>query len=144
MPTGCNYIMTKYKIIIVENDEDEQYFMREGFSQENLFEVLAILNNGNALMDWLEQHPENLPDLVLSDLNMPGKNGYDIITEMKETPAFVHIPVIITSTSSTKVFIDKCLTYGAADYIVKPETFIEYGPYVKRLYDLVGEKMLLR
>ena len=136
--------MPRYKIIIVENDEDEQFFMKEGFQSTGYFDILAILNNGNALMDWLGKHSRQLPDLILSDLNMPGKNGYDIITEIKATPSYVHIPVIITSTSSTKAFIDKCIDFGAADYLVKPETFVEYGPFVKKLYDVVVAKELVK
>jgi len=63
---------------------------------------------------------------------------------MRVNPAYTHIPVIITSTSSTKVIIDKCLALGAADYIVKPDTFIEYVPYVKKLHKLIEEKQLVK
>jgi CheY-like chemotaxis protein len=136
--------MRQYRIIIVENDEDEQFFMRQGFDKAGSFEILGMVNNGDALLQWLEQHPDDLPDVILSDLNMPGKNGYDIITEVKGTPAYAHIPVIITSTSSTKTFIDKCLAFGAAGYLVKPETFIEYVPFVERLYQVIGEKGLVK
>src|SRR5919199_2422113 len=136
--------MSKYKIIVVENDEDEQLFMKQGFDSANLFEILGLVTNGEALLDWLEQHPANLPELVLSDLNMPGKNGYDIIAEMKSNPAYNHIPVVITSTSSTKAFIDKCMEFGAADYVVKPEVFIEYEPFVKNLYNRIKEKELIK
>ena len=136
--------MSKYKIIIVENDEDEQLFMTEGFNATGHFDILAVLNNGNALFDWLEAHPKQLPDIVLSDLNMPGKNGYDIIREMGSTPAYAPIPVIITSTSSTRTFIDKCLAFGAADYLVKPDTFIEYVPFVENLYARIREKKLIK
>jgi CheY-like chemotaxis protein len=136
--------MKKYRIVIVENDEDEQFFMKEGFDQAGTFEILSMVSNGDALFQWLESHPQQLPDLILSDLNMPGKNGYDIITEVRDTPAYAHIPVIITSTSSTKAFIDKCLAFGAADYLVKPETFIEYVPFVERLYKLISEKALVK
>jgi len=134
--------MNKYKIIIVENDEDEQFFMKEGFESSGNFDVIAMVINGNALFDWLEENPDNLPDLVLSDLNMPGKNGYDIISEIKDTPAYAHIPVIITSTSSTPAFIDKCLQLGAANYMVKPDTFIEYRPFVKSLLDILEQSGL--
>lgn len=136
--------MKKYRIVIVENDEDEQEFMKEAFDRAGLFQVLALLNNGDHLFEWLEQNSSNLPEMVLSDLNMPGKNGYDIITEMKNNPAYVHLPVIITSTSSTRTIIDKCLSLGAADYVVKPDTFIEYAPFVKRLHSLVESKQLIR
>jgi len=136
--------MKKYRIAIVENDEDEQVFMNEGFQLSDLFEVMGMFDNGNKLMDWLDKLKTGLPDVVLSDLNMPGKNGYDIISEMKSNPRYNHIPVIITSTSSTKVFIEKCLNYGAADYLVKPETFVEYGNFVKKLHDTIVDKELIK
>ena len=136
--------MKTYSIIIVENDEDEQVFMKEGFESHGLFRIVAMLRNGDELAEWLEAHPAGLPDLILSDLNMPGKNGYDIIDEMKANPVYAGVPVIITSTSSTPTIINKCLTKGAADYVVKPETFIEYVPYVERLYKRIEEKQLVK
>ena len=136
--------MKKYKIIIVENDEDEQLFMKEGFDAADMFEIIAQLKNGDALLEWLNENPQALPDVVLSDLNMPGKNGYDVITDLKTNPSYSHIPVIITSTSSTKTIIDKCMSTGAADYIIKPDTFVEYVPYVKNLYKRIEEKELVK
>ena len=136
--------MKKYKIIIVENDEDEQLFMKEGFDAADLFNLIAQLKNGDALLEWLGDNPQAMPDIVLSDLNMPGKNGYDIINDLKCNPSYSHIPVIITSTSSTKTIMDKCLAMGAAAYVIKPDTFIEYVPYVRNLHKLIGEKQLVK
>jgi CheY-like chemotaxis protein len=136
--------MKKYKIIIVENDEDEQLFMKEGFDAADMFEIIAQLKNGDALLEWLNENPQALPDIVLSDLNMPGKNGYDVIMDLKTNPSYSHIPVVITSTSSTKTIIDKCMSTGAADYIIKPDTFVEYVPYVKNLYKRIEEKELVK
>jgi CheY-like chemotaxis protein len=136
--------MKKYNIIIVENDDDEQLFMKEGFDAVGLFNIVAQVRNGDALLEWLSDHRQNLPDIVLSDLNMPGKNGYDVINDLKNDPAYTNIPVIITSTSSTRTIIDKCLAFGAADYIVKPETFVEYVPYVKNLHQRIQEKQLVK
>jgi CheY-like chemotaxis protein len=136
--------MKKYNIIIVENDEDEQLFMKEGFDSTGLFNIIAQVRNGDALLEWFRDHPQTLPDVVLSDLNMPGKNGYDVINDLKTNPSYSHIPVIITSTSSTRTIIDKCLALGAADYIVKPETFVEYVPYVKDLHSRIEERQLVK
>ena len=136
--------MKTYNIVIVENDEDEQEFMKEGFDAVGLFNVIAQVRNGDHLLDWLAEHRESRPDIILSDLNMPGKNGYDIILDIKSSRDWSNLPVIITSTSSTKTIIDKCLALGAADYIVKPETFIEYVPYVKNLYQCIVEKQLVK
>jgi CheY-like chemotaxis protein len=136
--------MKKYKLVIVENDEDEQLFMKEGFDSADLFEIVAQVKNGDTLLEWLNENNDALPDVILSDLNMPGKNGYDVINEVKGNPVYSHIPVVITSTSSTKTIIDRCLSSGAADYIVKPETFVEYVPYVKNLYRRIEEKQLVK
>ena len=137
--------MKTYNIVIVENDEDEQVFMKEGFeSVPELFQILAQLNSGDDLLEWLEANQSNLPDIILSDLNMPGKNGYDIIAALKEIPRYSHIPVVITSTSSTPIIIEKCLAAGASDYVIKPETFIEYVPYVHHLHKRIGEKKLVK
>lgn len=136
--------MKKYKIILVENDEDEQLFMKKGFDDAGLFEVLAQVENGDELFSFLSAYKNNLPDLVLTDLNMPGKNGYDIIREIRNTPSYSHIPVIVTSTSNTKAFIDKCMEFGAAAYVIKPETFNEYEPFAKNLHGLIEEKQLVK
>ena len=136
--------MKKYKLIIVENDEDEQFFMKEGFDTVGLFEIVDQVKNGDVLFEWLSDNKNSLPEIILTDLNMPGKNGYDIIKEIGENPLYSSIPVIVTSTSSTKAIIDKCLEMGAADYIVKPETFVQYVPYVEDLYARIEEKHLVK
>ena len=135
--------MRKYKILIIENDEDEQLFMREAFENGG-FEILAQLESGNQLMEWLNAHQDNLPDLILSDLNMPGRNGYDITSDIKSDKHFSYIPVIITSTSSAKSIMDKCYEQGASLYMVKPDTFIEYSEFVKRLRNELEQRQLLR
>lgn len=127
--------MTKLRMVIVENDEDERFFMKEGFDASGLFELMAILKNGDELEDWLAANESTLPDLILSDLNMPGKDGYDVIKMVTSSPVFSKVPVIITSTSSTKSLMDKCLQLGAAHYIVKPDTFIDYTPFAQKLHD---------
>ena len=136
--------MRKYKIIIVENDEDEQFFMKESFDAAGLFQIIGSVRSGDELFDWLKENENNLPDLILTDLNMPGKNGYDIIDGIRTSAHYANIPVIVTSTSSTKTIIEKCMEMGAADYIVKPDTFIQYGPYVQNLYNRIEEKQLLQ
>ncbi len=132
--------MNKYSLVIVENDEDEQLFMKEAFDASPHFEIVFQARNGDVLFDWLEQKAGELPDLILSDLNMPGKNGYDIIKEVGENPGWRNIPVVITSTSSTPVIMNRCLEMGAAAYLIKPDTFLDYEPFVEQLYRLLIER----
>ena len=132
--------MKKYKIVIVENDEDEIFFMKEAFDSSELFEILYTAKNGNVLFDWIyEQSASTYPQLILSDLNMPGKNGYDILTEIKSDPRYAEIPVVITSTSTIKSVVDKCISLGASDFIPKPETFVDYQSFVTQLYERLNK-----
>lgn len=130
--------MNKPNIIIVENDIDEQLFIQEGFAESGLFHILAVAKNGEELFEQL-QEKEPLPDLILSDLNMPGKNGYDILKEIKADERLAHIPVVITSTSSIAPVIDKCLSLGACCFLQKPELFIEYATFAQKLLSSVQE-----
>lgn len=134
--------MRKFKIVVVENDEDERLFMRHGFDATDLFEVKEMLENGDALIHWLQQHEDDLPEIVLSDLNMHGRNGYDIIRYVKNNPALAHIQVIITSTSTAKSIIDDCLNLGADEYIPKPDTFIAYEPFIRDLWERLDAKQI--
>lgn len=136
--------MKKYTLIIIENDTDERFFMKEGFDEAAVFDLLVQLENGNALLDWLTAHPTVVPDLIVSDLNMPGKNGYDVISELKASEAYASVPVVIISTSSTPSIISKCLTMGAAAYLVKPDTFMEYASFARDLYQLALQKGLVK
>jgi CheY-like chemotaxis protein len=130
--------MKKPRIIVIENDSDEIFFMEEAFNKTALFDVLAMVTNGDQLFEWLAGHKGTLPDLILSDLNMEGKNGYDVIAEIKSNPEYNPIRVVITSTSSVASVRDKCMKLGASDYMVKPETFNNYEPFVKELYRRSG------
>jgi CheY-like chemotaxis protein len=130
--------MKKYKLVIVENDDDERFFMKEEFKAFGAFDILGEFVNGDTLLEWLGQNPAELPDIILSDLNMPGKNGYDILSMITSEQGYEQIKVIITSTSPVIAVKEKCLSLGASDYLIKPELFVDYGPYVKELYGKIG------
>jgi CheY-like chemotaxis protein len=131
--------MKQYKLVIVENDEDERFFMHEEFRAFDAFTILGEFMNGDTLLEWLESDPPELPDIILSDLNMPGKNGYDVLSEIKANPVYANIQVIITSTSPVIAVQELCLSMGASHYLIKPDTFIEYAPYVKKLYEKIEQ-----
>lgn len=137
-------VMRKVKIVIVENDRDEQDFMEEGFHNSGLYEILSLVRNGDELFEYLENESHELPEVILSDLNMPGKNGYDIISEVRSNIRYKNIPVIITSTSSSREFIKKCMNLGASLFLVKPDTFNEYKEFAHNLFQQIQEKKLIK
>ncbi len=136
--------MKKLRVLIVDNDEDEQLFMREGFNSTGLFDIVGQPENGDELFTWLKANKDNLPDLILSDLNMHGKNGYDILAEIKDHSNFGHIPVVITTTSALPNVQEKCNELGAAGFVLKPETFVNYKTYAEDLYRQLFEKHVVK
>lgn len=66
-------MLKKIKMLIVEDNEDERFFMKEGFAQTGLYEITGEAGNGNEMLELLSRSSSSLPDVILSDLNMPGK-----------------------------------------------------------------------
>ncbi len=130
--------MKKIRIIICDNDEDELYYANEGFKKSGLFEVIQVVESGDDLIELLEtMNKKDFPDLILSDLNMPGKNGYDLLALLGNDPQFADIPIYISSTAFSQLTMDKCSRLGAKDYIVKPDNFSRYDIFAISLYDKI-------
>ena len=134
--------MEKIKILIAENDEDEQFFMQDCFEKTGYFKIIAFASSGDELLELLEKGENSLPDVILSDLNMPGKNGYDVLKELRADQRFSAIPIVITSTSSIRSVIDTCMRLGASKFMQKPETFVEYGDFAKELAEAIRTQTL--
>lgn len=132
--------MKKIKIIIVEHDKDEQVLMKEELVKTGLFKIVAIMQNGDELMEWLAKNKKIKPDVILTDLNMPGKNGYDILEVRNNDPVLAHISVVITSASSSWLAVEKSMHLGALDYLIKPSILADYQPFARKLYDAVITK----
>lgn len=81
------------------------------------FTVVKKLNGREAL-DWM--HEGNMPDIIVSDLNMPVLDGFELLKHLKSSGLYEDIPIIILSSTDNTIEKVKCLKMGADDYIVKP------------------------
>jgi len=126
--------MKKIKVLLVEDNEDERLFMKEGFTATGLYEVIAEAGNGDEMLELFQKPNFSLPELVLSDLNMPGKNGYDVIKEVKADANWAGIPVAIITTAPYAPFAQRCKQLGACAYYTKPDTFLEYQSFATDIY----------
>ncbi|MGK4567875.1 response regulator [Flavobacterium sp. 3HN19-14] len=84
---------------------------------------LTIINDGVTLMEKLEDIVPPPPEVIFLDLNMPLKNGFECLIEIRNTPKLKDIPVVIYSTSSNKDIVEKTFQHGANFYICKPATY---------------------
>jgi len=123
----------KIRMLIVDDSEDERLFMKEGFAQTGLYDIVGEAGNGDEMLEWLNATSE-LPDLVVSDLNMPGRNGYEVIVDIKTNSLFSHIPVIILTTAPLRPYAERCKKLGACAYYTKPDTFLEYKRFAENIY----------
>jgi CheY-like chemotaxis protein len=131
----------KIKLLVIEDNEDERMFIKEGLTSAGLFEVVGEAKNGNEMLELFQQSTFTYPEIVLTDLKMPGKNGYDVIHDVKENKSLSHIPVIILSTAPDMPFAAKCKQLGACAYFTKPDTFLEYEGFAQKIYE-VAERCL--
>ncbi|MFA6376732.1 MAG: response regulator [Candidatus Paceibacterota bacterium] len=104
------------KILLIE---DEELIIRLlGKKLASIGYEVALAMDGQ---EGLEKMRKNRPDLILLDIIMPKKGGFEVMEEMKKNPALSKIPVIIISNSGQPLELDRAKKFGAADWLVKTE-----------------------
>src|SRR4051794_6188616 len=119
----------KIKILIVEDNDDERLFMKEGFTHSGLYEIVGEAENGSQMLELFKTPSFSYPELVVSDLNMPVRNGYEVILDIKTNSSISHIPVVILTTAPLVPYAERCRKIGACAYFTKPDTFLEYDVF---------------
>ena len=104
----------RYKVLLVEDNEQVRNYIKE--SLEKYYDVLAADNGETAF----EMVIKEFPDIVVSDVMMPRKDGLELCSEIKEDLRTGHIPVILMTAKSLARHVVEGLSMGADDYIVKP------------------------
>ena len=112
------------EVLLVEDNPADVRLTREAMKEGRLLNNMHVVNDGEAAMAFLLRKPpyENAPrpDLVLLDLNMPKKNGREVLAEMKALPELRSIPVVVLTTSKAEEDIFKTYQLHANCYITKP------------------------
>ena len=110
--------MKKLKsILLVEDDEDDQFFFIEAMSQIENATLYAVAKNGREALDCLE-NSTTLPDIIFMDINMQIMNGIECLTNIMKNPMICNIPVVMLTTSSAQK--ELVHTLGASAFIKKP------------------------
>lgn len=109
-------------VLIVEDDVYIEKAYRAKFAHEQILAETA--GDGEAALALLNAKGDNLPALILLDMMLPKKNGFEVLTEMKAIPKWKNIPVIILSNLGQESDAQKGLALGAVEYLVKADTKI--------------------
>jgi len=116
----------KKKILVVDDEKSIRLLLENFLSQD--FDVVAI-NSGHDALVWLEG---NLPDLIISDIQMPEMDGYEFIANVRKRGYTKHTPFIMLSAKSESKERIKCYQLGAQDYLTKPFNPEELEEVVKK------------
>lgn len=114
---------TKHAVFIVDDDADDRESIRDAFLENKHQHEFLFAENGEQLLKRLASAGKNAASIILLDLNMPGKDGKDVLKEIKNNDALQPIPVIILTTSSSDKDREMSYQLGANCFVTKPDSY---------------------
>lgn len=112
------------EILMVEDNPADIRLTKEAFKDAKMLNNLHVVNNGEDAMAFLHRHGNYVntprPDLILLDLNLPKKDGREVLAEIKKDPDLKRIPVVILTTSDDEKDVMKAYNLHVNAYIKKP------------------------
>ena len=117
-------------ILVADDDEEDQLMTRDALTESRLANDVRFVADGEELTDYLfrrgayaDAADAPVPGLILLDLNMPKKDGREVLAEIKSDPTLRQIPVVVLTTSKTEEDIVRTYALGVNSFITKPVTF---------------------
>lgn len=125
------------EILLVEDNEDDIILTEEAFAVAKVMNLINNVRDGEVALAYLRREgPYNdavRPGLVLLDINMPKKNGFEVLEAIKEDSQLQSLPVIMLTSSEREEDIVRSYTYGACSYVRKPVSLERFIDVVKQL-----------
>jgi CheY-like chemotaxis protein len=131
--------MQPIEILLVEDNPGDVRLTQEVLKDARFLNHLSVVDDGASALQHMRREGKYRdcvpPDLVLLDLNLPGKDGREVLEEMKMDPLLRRIPVVILTTSSAEVDVLKSYDLYANCYIVKPVDLEQFVKVVRSIED---------
>jgi CheY-like chemotaxis protein len=125
------------EVLLVEDNPGDVRLTQEAFKDAKVLVNLHVASDGTRAMAFLKREGEHAdaprPDLILLDLNLPKKDGREVLEEIKESPTLKTIPVVILTTSSSEADILRSYQLHANCYITKPVGLAGFLKVVKSI-----------
>jgi CheY-like chemotaxis protein len=125
------------QILLVEDDPGDVLITREAFAENKVRNKLDVVSDGDAALAYLRRQGDFAavprPDLVLLDLNLPRKDGHEVLAEIKSDPDLQRIPVVILTTSDAEEDILRSYNLHANAYVTKPVDFERFLAVVRQI-----------
>jgi len=128
-------------ILLADDDQEDRYFFDRALKEIQISTKLTTVTDGVKLMNYLSENSENLPDVLFLDINMPRKNGFDCLSEIKHNKKLQDLQVVMFSTTNSQDAITMLLKGGAQVYIHKPNDFKQLIEIIKHALPIASEKI---
>lgn len=131
-------MMKFLKILLVEDSPSDVRLIREALKETPVPVQISVAQDGVEAMDYLfstQAGKADRPDLILLDLNLPRKNGREVLAEVKSSPGLKQIPVLVMTSSRADDDIAQAYALNANCYITKPSDLQEYISVVRAIED---------
>ena len=129
-------------ILLADDDTDDCIFFKEALGELMLSTNLTTVNNGEQLMQLLTNETNELPHILFLDLNMPRKNGFECLSEIKQNKKLKELPVIIFSTSFEKEVVNLLYKNGAQYFIRKPSEFSQFKKIIQQSLIAISQETI--
>ena len=129
-------------ILLADDDTDDCNFFKEALVKLNLSANLKTVNDGEELMQLLSNETIDLPNLLFLDINMPRKNGFECLSEIKKNDRLKDLPIVIFSTSNSRDSINHAFKIGANIYIRKPGNFNQLMQVIQHAIPIASDKIV--
>lgn len=120
-------------ILYVEDEADDAFFMRNAFRKAGIRFPLLVIEDGEQALAFLARKPpfdspldNPVPSLVLLDLNLPLRSGFEVLEWVRGQSKFSHIPVVIYSSSGRPEDRARATALGATEYLLKPSSGLDF------------------
>jgi two-component system, chemotaxis family, response regulator Rcp1 len=125
------------RVLLVEDDEADVRLTREALKDNKLAVALSVVNDGVQAIDFLQRRGTHAeaprPDLILLDLNLPRRNGLEVLGDVKADDDLKDIPIVIMTSSKAEEDIVRSYKLHANCYITKPLDFPQFNGIVKAI-----------
>ncbi len=124
-------------VLLVEDDEEDIFLIKDAMEKSKLTVNLEIIHNGEDALLYIRQEEPfaqaKLPDLILLDLNIPKKNAWAVLKEIKTDPLLRSFPVTILTTSNQDPDIQRAYDMGCNSYVTKPVGLKEFQRVIQTI-----------
>ena len=131
-------------ILLADDDKDDRFFFEMALDALTITTKLATVVDGEKLMVYLSDNVRQLPDVLFLDLNMPRKNGFECLSEIKGSKTLKQLPVIIFSTSFEQEVVNLLYLNGAHYFMRKPAEFSQLKKIIQQTVTLITQENKLQ